>query len=153
MTRCTDDPMTRLRTRPKCRIVVSGLYELRSWRSDPANCHLLILLVNISHRISFGNGSLMRVFACIDAPGNNLTTTREVSPSVHLHRPVPAPAPASRGCRGSAAKVLPLPLLLAFGFAFDSANYYLPIAICYFRSATKTPSATIPLPVNFLAVR
>src|SRR5437016_1662576 len=32
---------TRLHTRPKCRIVVSGLYELRSWRSDPANCQLI----------------------------------------------------------------------------------------------------------------
>src|SRR5947207_15980836 len=42
MTRCTDDPMTRLRTRPKCRIVVRGLYELRSWRSDPAICQLLL---------------------------------------------------------------------------------------------------------------
>src|SRR5437588_13106477 len=42
MTRCTDDPMARLHTRPKCQIVVSGLYELRSRRSDPANCHLLI---------------------------------------------------------------------------------------------------------------
>src|SRR5204863_8500679 len=57
---------------------------------------------------SFGNGSWMRVFACIDAPGNDLTTTREVSPSVHLHRPVPA-------CRGSVTKVLPLLLFIRRG--------------------------------------
>ena len=88
---------------------------------------------------------MIRVFACIDAPGNDLTTTREVPISVHLRGPVPAGG-------GSAAKVLPL--LLVFGFAFDSANYYLPIANgCYPCSATKMPSATVPLPVNFLAVR
>src|SRR6266852_2581750 len=55
----------------------------------------------------------MRVFACIDAPGNGLTTTREVPISVHLRRPVP-PAPACRGAgRGSVAKVLPLLLPLS----------------------------------------
>ena len=58
-------------------------------------------------QVDFGNGSWMRVFVCIDAPGNDLTTTREVPISVHLRRPVPAG-------RGSVAKVLPLLLLLTW---------------------------------------
>src|SRR5437016_12057291 len=57
----------------------------------------------------------MRVFACIDAPGNGLATTREVPISVHLWRPVPAGRvqPASV----QSAKVLPLLLFIQRGNA------------------------------------
>ena len=97
----------------------------------------------------------MRVFACIDAPGNDLTTTREVPISVHLRGPVPAG-------RGSAAKVLPLclplslllplllPLLVAKGQELRAGLLLFALASC---SATKMPAATLPLPVNFLTIR
>src|SRR5437764_1282322 len=92
----------------------------------------------------------MRVFACIDAPGNNLTTTREVPISVHLRGPVPAG-------RGSAAKVLPLclplslllPLLLPLLVA---KGQELRAGLLLFAIPVALPKC-LPLPVDSLAAK